>query len=267
MKDLNRMIILFGIVIGIIFIFLYFQSNYKEGLAPAADTPAGGDTPAGTKTTGGADAPGGPDTPGGEKNTAKEDKMYCDVINNLSTDNKQLETELKQIIDNKNFNNFLGNQKQILLGIQGTLPVYQQQYLNVQKRICKIQEKVIQVKQLLPKDSSYIVSGKIGTCTFENADRSAYLKINIHKAGSEIRKNEYSNLNDEDYAVWEITGILPSGPVGDIGPTGPVGDVGPTGPAGKMGDRGVRGDWAKPSDIASTTKYSFNNANVGYSVF
>jgi hypothetical protein len=118
--------------------------------------------------------------------------------------------------------------------------------LDLTKRICGIQQRIINIKKQIPKTIDDIVVGSVKSVDFDKAEMDSFIKINILK-----------NEKDPMFGKWEITAALPMGPIGEKGPTGPKGDPGLSGPTGPQGPQGRRGDWDK-SPVSKTDANPLN---------
>jgi hypothetical protein len=139
------------------------------------------------------------------------------------------------------------NEQQIAYGIKNLLPVYKGSFLNLTKRICDIQQRIINIKKKIPKTMSDIKVGAVRTIDFNDADTQSFIKINVNPGGG----------SDSNFGEWVITAALPMGPTGDSGPQGEPGDPGEQGPTGPVGPQGRRGDWAK--NITTNTSTTISN--------
>jgi hypothetical protein len=238
-----------GILLGIVLVIIvaYIVSREREGLTPG--TSPGMVSFLNAVSNLGSSSPGS--SPGDSSPGALISDEFCSAINNLSSaDNTQLNAALKEMTDPTKNTMFNNNQKQILLGIMGNQAIYQGQFVDIQKKLCAVHTKITQINKKLPKTSSDVKVGTVGTCPFEQAATTAYISIDIG-----------ANESDPKYGSWTINAILPNGPKGDTGPKGVDGKTGEPGSTGPMGDRGIRGDWAqKPNPVPENSQN-----NMGYS--
>ncbi len=232
MKLLQTFFICIALLLFIVFM-AYISKYVKEGLSPSPSQ-----------------------SPGSDKSYINDE--FCAAINSIdTTDPTGLDAKLSTLTDPKLNTTFNENQKKILLGIKANQAIYQGQFLDIQKKLCNVYSKIKQINKKLPKDEGSIVVGTVGSCSYENADTQAQIKIDILDSNDPSRKQNYPNLSTpdyNDYAVWRINAVLPTGPNGDKGVTGPDGTQGKTGEQGKQGERGVRGNWAeKPTPVPENT--------------
>ena len=220
-----------ALAIAFMILIYYAGVRYREGLAPGF-------------------SPGL--TPGSDSSVLSTE--FCAAINQINTSNQSdIDRFLKESKDNNAFTN---NEKQIILGIEGNQAIYQGQFLEIQKKLCKVFSTIKQINTKLPKTSADIGVGTVGQCLFDQG----------LKGGANITIDIKPNPGDPEYAQWKINAILPSGPPGDKGRTGDQGDPGKAGPPGDQGDRGIRGDWEqKPNPTPEDTQVLgfFKNVSQG----
>jgi hypothetical protein len=175
-------------------------------------------------------------------------------------------------LDEKGFSSLLeklgsdmtDNAQQIAYGIKNLLPVYQGSFKDLTIRICKIQQRINNIKKQIPKEISDIVVKPNGVISvpYDKAETDAFIKIDIKQNGSKIDKN---------YGLWEITAALPMGPTGEKGPTGKKGNPGPSGPTGPQGPQGRRGLWendqTKDANSRGNNYNSLNQTNLQFSMY
>jgi len=207
---------------------------------PSEDTTPGNATP-GNETPGNA-------TPGNA--TPRSNKIslstLCETLNSPAG-STQSSSEFEKLLANLDETE---NAQQIAYGIKNLLPVYKGSFLDLTKRICGIQQRIINIKKLIPKTIDDIVVGSVKSVDFDKAESDSFMKINILK----------SEKNPE-FGKWEIIAVLPMGPIGEKGPTGPKGDPGLAGPTGPQGPQGRRGEW----DKSSVSKEEINRLNYDLS--
>jgi hypothetical protein len=186
----------------------------------------------------------------------------CDNLNSTGTPGSA------STLDEKGFSSLLeklgsdmtDNAQQIAYGIKNLLPVYQGSFKDLTIRICKIQQRINNIKKRIPKDISDIVVKKGGVISvpYDKAEKDAFIKIDIKE-----------NPKDKNYGLWEITAALPMGPTGEKGPTGKKGDTGPAGPTGPQGPKGRRGLWDNTQSNSNGEKdyYSTNQTNLQFSMY